>query len=184
MILPGIGGLVIGGAAGGAPYAEIGNLGTSTGAGQFDMGNNFHSGIEITVPAGGIWVKTAKLLLKQAALGSKVTPLIYSGTAASISTATLLKTGQEYVEPTGFSASTVTITINWNSDGSAYFLAAGTYILAEISSTGGQIISWAAGGTTYWIADTYVGGAATPWGSGSNSAVNMCLWTPYSVTGP
>lgn len=163
-------------------YAEtaiIGNKPASPAAG-YSLGVNFKSIIPITVPGGGIWIKTFHIYGQQASAGDKLRPVLYDGI---ISTSALVKSGEEYVYPSTYNGVTTEHSVNWNSDGSAYFIPAGSYGVGCITSVNGGCRIGGAG-STYWNGDTYSDGATNPFGLVSSSAVLIAAWCPYSVTGP
>lgn len=171
-------------AAGGGGYVEVGDIGSHGGnGGNFSLSNNFKSVISAVVPdggSGGVWVKTFHILMGTATAGDKFTPIYYS--APNDSAATLQSTGQEYVFPSSFTNVDTEVSVNWKADGSALFIPAGTIGFGLITLT--STCRASGSGITYWNADTYVGGAASPFGTVSSSATTIRVWSPYSNGGP
>lgn len=165
----------------GAGYSEVSYIGTDPAAtpnSTFQLANDYKSVISVTVPSGGRWVKTFHMRMITTAAGDKIKPVLYS--AVNDPAATLVLTGQELILP---AISTDTdVSVNWNADGSASFIPAGTYGLGVISLAN---FCQSIGGSTYWNADTYSDGPANPFGSGIGlSGRTMICWCPSSVSGP
>ena len=167
---------------GGSTYLDVGEFGNHVAVtGDYNLGSNFKSVITVTVPdggSGGVWVKTLHILMRTAVLGNTLKPVLYSGV---ISSSTLVATGQEYVIPASFTGVDTEVTINWNVAAAPLFISAGTLSLGLITVTGDCRRS---SGTTYWNADTYSDGPASPFGTVSSSGSQMIVWCPYSNTGP
>lgn len=171
-------------AAAGSSYVEVGEFGYHGAiGGNFSLSSNFKSVISASVPdggSGGVWVKTFHITMRTAVAGDKFTPIYYS--APNDAAATLQSTGQEYVFPSSFTNVDTDVSVNWKADGSALFIPTGTIGLGLITLTG--TCRGSGSGATYWNADTYVGGAASPFGAVSSSATVILVWCPYSNGGP
>lgn len=191
MILPGIGGLITASAPGASGYSEIGNLGNSTTqTGVYSTAADEHGGFLITVPGGGVWVKTWHCRVNGVTSGSKMKPVIWnSANGTSLQSAdTPLKVGQEIVfGSTIANGSDVEFIANINSDGSAYFIPAGTYGIGYHSSAVIRInadLTAGAGPTYFNGSDTYSDGVAGSFGTPVSTAKKPMFWMPYSVGGP
>lgn len=160
-------------------YSETATLGQQTGATTFGTSSDEKGGITITVPVGGVWVKTVHIEYNSFPTLGKIKPILMTG---HISTDTLVKVGQE-LSPGAVSSATE-IVMNWNGDGSAYFIPAGTYVLGYHTSLNATARALS-GGLTYWRVDSYADGTASTWGGTPSTSPNtLNVWMPYSVTGP
>jgi hypothetical protein len=191
MILPGIGGFVIGGAAA-LPYVETGILGyngVSPSAFDFQYGcsDAEHGGFLFTVPSGGRYVKTWHIIVQSTTAGNKMKLALWNsanGTSLQ-STDTLLKSGQEISFPSTLSGVATEFSANVNSDGSAYFIPAGTFGIGYHASGSTTVKALLSGGNTTYFkgSDTYADGTEATFGTVGSTGKNAVFWMPSSVGG-
>lgn len=167
-------------------YSEVGILGHNTqNSSAFNINANLKvASPSIVSPTGGVWAKTIYFYMSTATSGQKMTPVLYTGTGSS--TDPLFAQAQEYTFASSFSnAATIIGPINWNADGSALFIPAGTYMVGAIVNGSMSFRNFdGTAANAKRASDTYSDGPAATFGTITSFNATLSIWIPYSIGGP